>query len=96
MAHSISNCANSCSTELKALHERLGVTIVYVTHDQAEALALSDRIAVFHDGQIQQIDEPDILYEAPANGFVARFIGENNRLTGTVLTRSACGSRRDA
>jgi putative spermidine/putrescine transport system ATP-binding protein len=73
--------------ELKALHERLGVTIVYVTHDQAEALALSDRIAVFHDGQIQQIDEPDILYEAPANGFVARFIGENNGLAARIVER---------
>jgi putative spermidine/putrescine transport system ATP-binding protein len=73
--------------ELKALHQRLGVTIVYVTHDQSEALALSDRIAVFHDGVIQQIDKPDALYEAPANGFVARFIGENNALAARVVRR---------
>ena len=70
--------------EIRRLHHELGVTMVYVTHDQAEALTLSDRIAVFHQGRIQQIDEPDRIYEQPANAFVARFIGENNRLPGVV------------
>jgi putative spermidine/putrescine transport system ATP-binding protein len=70
--------------EIRHIHESLGVTIVYVTHDQAEALTMSDRIAVFHRGVVQQLDTPTALYERPSNAFVARFIGENNRLTGTV------------
>ena len=72
--------------EIKHLHERLGVTVVYVTHDQSEALTMSDRIAVFNDGVIQQLSRPDDLYERPENAFVAQFIGENNRLMGTVET----------
>ncbi|WP_244860899.1 ABC transporter ATP-binding protein [Aromatoleum petrolei] len=71
--------------EVKAIHDRLGVTIVYVTHDQSEALTMSDRIAVFNEGVIQQLDTPERLYEAPVNSFVARFIGENNRISGDVL-----------
>jgi putative spermidine/putrescine transport system ATP-binding protein len=70
--------------EIRQLHQRLGVTMIYVTHDQAEALTLSDRIAVFHRGKIQQLDTPEQMYEYPKNAFVARFIGENNRLDGTV------------
>ena len=70
--------------EIKHIHESLGVTVVYVTHDQAEALTMSDRIAVFNDGVIQQISSPDVLYEAPETSFVAQFIGENNKLNGTV------------
>ncbi len=70
--------------EIKRLHERLGVTIVYVTHDQTEALTMSDRVAVFDDGRIQQLAPPDQLYEAPENSFVAQFIGENNTLNGSV------------
>ena len=66
--------------EIRRLHERLGITIVYVTHDQAEALTMSDRIAVFHRGVIQQIDTPAAVYEQPRNAFVASFIGESNRL----------------
>jgi len=78
--------------EIKHIHESLGVTVVYVTHDQAEALTMSDRIAVFNDGVIQQLAPPDDLYERPENAFVAQFIGENNRLTGTVkaLNGSSC------
>jgi putative spermidine/putrescine transport system ATP-binding protein len=72
--------------EIKHLHQRLGITVVYVTHDQSEALTMSDRVAVFHDGVIQQIAPPDILYEQPKNAFVANFIGENNNLTGHVET----------
>ncbi len=70
--------------EIKHLHERLGVTVVYVTHDQSEALTMSDRVAVFDDGVIQQLASPEDLYERPENAFVAQFIGENNRLVGTV------------
>lgn len=70
--------------ELKHIHEELGITIVFVTHDQSEALTMSDRIAVFNNGVIQQIDGPTALYEKPANNFVANFIGENNALDGTV------------
>lgn len=70
--------------EIKHLHERLGVTVVYVTHDQTEALTMSDRIAVFDDGVIQQLAPPSALYEKPDNAFVAQFIGENNKLAGVV------------
>jgi putative spermidine/putrescine transport system ATP-binding protein len=70
--------------EIKHLHERLGVTVVYVTHDQSEALTMSDRVAVFNDGVIQQLSPPADLYERPMTSFVAQFIGENNRLPGVV------------
>lgn len=70
--------------ELKALHRRLGVTFVYVTHDQSEALTMSDRVAVFNEGVIQQIDQVDRLYETPANRFVAGFVGDNTVLAATV------------
>ncbi len=70
--------------EVKHIHDRLGVTVVYVTHDQSEALTMSDRVAVMHQGRIQQIATPQELYERPDNAFVAKFIGENNRLFGTV------------
>ncbi len=73
--------------EIKHIHERLGVTVVYVTHDQGEALTMSDRVAVFHQGEIQQIAPPRELYEFPRNTFVANFIGENNRLGGKLLSR---------
>jgi putative spermidine/putrescine transport system ATP-binding protein len=72
--------------EIKHIHDRLGVTVVYVTHDQSEALTMSDRIAVFNDGRIQQLAPPEDLYERPENNFVAQFIGENNTLVGEVET----------
>jgi putative spermidine/putrescine transport system ATP-binding protein len=72
--------------EIKQLHATLGITIVYVTHDQGEALTMSDLIAVFNDGIIQQIGSPSVIYEEPTNSFVAQFIGENNRLDGMVET----------
>ena len=71
--------------EIKALHEQLGVTIIYVTHDQQEALIMSDRIAVMNDGVIEQIGAPTELYDAPATRFVASFIGESNFLEGSVV-----------
>ena len=71
--------------EIKRLHEEFKSTVVYVTHDQAEALVLSDRVAVFNEGGIQQIGEPDAVYESPANAFTAGFIGENNIFRGSLL-----------
>ena len=70
--------------EIKHLHESLGITVVYVTHDQGEALTMSDRVAVFNDVRIQQLALPADLYERPDNAFVAQFIGENNKLLGTI------------
>ena len=72
--------------ELKELHRKLGLTFVYVTHDQSEALTMSDRVAVFNDGLIQQIDVVTQLYETPANRFVAGFVGDN-----TVFEAKATG-----
>ena len=74
--------------EIKHIHQRLGVTVVYVTHDQSEALTMSDRVAVFHQGEIQQIAPPRELYESPRNTFVAQFIGENNRFAGELIERT--------
>ncbi len=70
--------------EITNLAHDLGITVVYVTHDQTEALTMSDRVAVFDDGRIQQLAPPDKLYEEPENSFVAQFIGENNTLEGVV------------
>ena len=78
------NLRESMQYELKHIHESLGVTVVYVTHDQGEALTMSNRIAVFNDGKVQQLSGPNELYETPVNSFVASFIGENNTFTGTV------------
>lgn len=78
--------------EIKHLHEQLGLTMVYVTHDQSEALTMSDRVAVFDKGIIQQLATPQELYERPQNAFVAQFIGENNRFLGQIKSSdgSAC------
>ena len=70
--------------EIKRIADNLGITVVYVTHDQTEALTMSDRVAVFDDGRIQQLAPPAELYESPQNSFVAQFIGENNTLEGVV------------
>ncbi|OYV00997.1 MAG: Fe3+/spermidine/putrescine ABC transporter ATP-binding protein, partial [Burkholderiales bacterium PBB5] len=70
--------------ELTELHRQLGVTFVYVTHDQHEALTMSDRVAVFNDGAIQQIDAVERLYETPANRFVAGFVGDSTLLSGQI------------
>jgi putative spermidine/putrescine transport system ATP-binding protein len=71
--------------EIKHLHQRLGMSIIYVTHDQEEALTMSDRIAVFNNGRIEQIGTPTDLYDRPATRFVASFIGETNLFQGTVV-----------
>jgi spermidine/putrescine transport system ATP-binding protein len=70
--------------ELKSLQEEVGITFVYVTHDQEEALTMSDRIAVMNEGKVQQLAGPTTLYETPANRFVAGFIGQTNVFSGTV------------
>ncbi|MBB4238304.1 ABC transporter ATP-binding protein [Rhizobium esperanzae] len=77
--------------DIRDIHRRLGLTIVFVTHDQTEALTMSDRIAIFNHGKIEQIDEPSEIYDRPRTQFVAQFIGETNLLVGKV-SRSGDGS----
>ena len=85
-------------TELKALQRQVGITFVYVTHDQEEALGMSDRLAVFNHGRIEQIGTPEAIYEHPATAFVAGFVGASNivdaataeRLIGQRRSRSRC------
>ncbi|MEZ0167995.1 ABC transporter ATP-binding protein [Microvirga sp. TS319] len=71
--------------EIRELHKRLGLTIVFVTHDQSEALTMSDRIAVFNAGRIEQIDSPHVIYDMPRTRFVAQFIGETNLIEADVV-----------
>jgi len=78
------NLREQMQYEIKHISENLGLTVVYVTHDQSEALTMSNRIAVFDDGIIQQCAPPEVLYEKPENAFCANFIGENNRFLGKV------------
>ncbi|MCP4386269.1 MAG: ABC transporter ATP-binding protein [Hyphomicrobiales bacterium] len=75
--------------EITQLHKKLGFTVIYVTHDQTEALTMSDRIAVFNEGVVQQCATPDVLYERPRNAFVADFIGENNFIPGQIVNAQA-------
>ncbi len=79
--------------ELKGLQRRIGITFVYVTHDQGEALSMSDRVAVFHQGVVEQVDSPANLYARPRTVFVARFVGTANVLEGDAARRIA-GSER--
>src|SRR6202022_3903525 len=78
--------------ELRNLQRRLGKTSIYVTHDQTEALALSDRIAVLSHGRIEQIGPPAEIYERPASAFVAEFIGSSNMLRGRIVERGEAGT----
>lgn len=71
--------------ELNAIHEQVGTTFIYVTHDQGEAMSLSDRIAVMNAGKVEQVDAPEALYESPTSSFVAAFIGDANFFTGTAV-----------
>ena len=91
------NLRESMQYEIKHIHESIGVTVVYVTHDQGEALTMSNRIAVFNDGKVQQLSSPDKLYEEPVNSFVAEFIGENNRFAGQVteISNNKCKVKLD-
>ncbi len=70
--------------ELRAIQKRTGVTFVFITHDQGEALAMSDRVGVMSQGRLQQVADPRDIYNNPANGFVAGFVGETNTFTGTI------------
>ena len=84
--------------ELKKMHEKLGITFIYVTHDQEEALTMSDKIVVINDGEIQQTGTPTEIYNEPVNTFVADFIGESNIFNGTVVGKlkvKFCGATFD-
>ena len=72
--------------ELRAIQRRTGVTFIYITHDQGEALTMSDRVAVMSRGRIEQVGAPSDIYDAPRTPFVATFVGENNRFAGTVAS----------
>jgi spermidine/putrescine transport system ATP-binding protein len=80
--------------ELDQIHDRVGITFIYVTHDQQEALSVSDRIAVMNQGKVLQVGTPHEIYESPATDFVARFIGETNLFDGTVASAEALESSR--
>ena len=79
--------------EIKHLQRELGVTVVFVTHDQTEALTMADRVAVLDHGKLCQVGAPRELYETPADPFVARFIGETNMIPGRVVAAAAAGER---
>ncbi|HSH71843.1 MAG TPA: ABC transporter ATP-binding protein [Methylophilaceae bacterium] len=79
--------------ELKTLHKKLGITFIYVTHDQGEALSMSDRVAVFNKGKIEQVDHPRQLYTQPKTSFVANFVGTANVVSGD-LAQQICGSHQ--
>ena len=82
----------SLQLEIKHLHQRLGITFIYVTHDQREALVMSDRVSVMNQGRIEQIAAPAVIYDAPANRFVASFVGEANFLPPGTALRSQGGA----
>ncbi|EPR75885.1 Putrescine transport ATP-binding protein PotA [Leifsonia rubra CMS 76R] len=75
--------------ELKLLQSRLGITFIFVTHDQGEALSMSDRIAIMRRGRIEQLDDADTIYDSPASAYVAGFIGQQNFIPGTVSTNTS-------
>ena len=72
--------------ELKRIQQEVGITFIFVTHDQEEALTMSDKIVVMKNGEIQQVGTPQDIYNEPANRFVANFIGESNIIPGVMLT----------
>jgi len=86
------NLRDELQLEIRRLHRELGVTMVFVTHDQSEAMTLSDRIAVFNRGRIEQLGPPDGLYDAPQNAFVAGFIGDNNTASGEIVDVAPAGT----
>lgn len=92
------NLREEMQYEIKHIHENLGVTMVYVTHDQTEALVMSDRIAIFYDGLIQQVASPSAVYDEPLTTFVASFIGENNIFCGKVksMDKDSCMVETDS
>jgi putative spermidine/putrescine transport system ATP-binding protein len=82
--------------ELKSLHRRVGLTFIYVTHDQEEALSMSDRVAILHRGKVVQVGSPGELYERPATRFVADFLGRSNFIRGRVASANGGGFRYTA
>ena len=72
-------------SELRAIQKRTNVTFIYITHDQGEALAMSDRVGVMSNGVLQQVGTPQEIYNKPVNAFVASFVGENNVFPGKVV-----------
>lgn len=78
------NLREHMKAEIKALHRKTGVTVIYVTHDQSEALALSDRVVVMREGRILDIDAPDALYQLPSSSYLATFVGDANLVDGVV------------
>jgi ABC-type Fe3+/spermidine/putrescine transport system ATPase subunit len=78
--------------ELVEILEQVGITTIFVTHDQEEALALSHRVVVMNEGRVEQVGTPSEVYEAPATGFVAKFLGESNVLPGRVVAREGAGA----
>jgi putative spermidine/putrescine transport system ATP-binding protein/spermidine/putrescine transport system ATP-binding protein len=86
------NLREDMRVELKRIQERIGVTTVFVTHDQSEALAMSDRIVVMSDGRVEQVGAPEEVYTTPASEFVARFLGASNILDGRCLSRGPEGA----
>lgn len=83
-------------TELRAIQKQVGLTFIYITHDQGEALTMSDRIAVMNKGKIEQIGDGKAIYDHPTTSFVASFVGENNVLEGTVLSNDGKAMQIDA
>ncbi len=81
---STSSCASRCRSSSRAIQRDVGITFLFVTHDQEEALTLSDRVAVFNSGRIEQVGTAREVYEQPASGFVAGFVGTSNLLSGEV------------
>ena len=79
--------------ELRAIQKRTNVTFIYITHDQGEALAMSDRVAVMSQGRLQQVAKPEEIYNLPSNGFVASFVGENNIFEGKLVSSTASQGR---
>ena len=79
--------------ELKTLQDQVGITFIYVTHDQEEALVMSDRIAVMNQGKVHQVGIPEEIYETPTNHFVADFIGESNFIPGSTHHWGMAGRR---
>ncbi len=79
-------------TQVSRIQSDLGITTIYVTHDQEEALAISDRVAVMHDGRIEQIGRPEDVYRRPESRFVAEFVGENNVFSGATVAHETRGS----
>ena len=71
--------------ELKRIQQEVGITFIYVTHDQEEALTMSDKIVIMKSGEIQQVGTPQEIYNEPVNKYVANFIGESNVISGTMM-----------